>query len=182
MPQLPHGRCRLNGDLAAKPIGADASTLPRHRALRRGEANDFPAGAKERVIVLVSEETCQGDPAVAAKALAAKGITVHTVGFVVDSTARRRREGPKEMGASPGGERRPSTAMAGGESASGHACTSTPLQHAQSGRGSAGSFAYQQPRKVLIQISARWGPACFLAHSRNENARQRGGVLFLDSP
>ena len=53
-------------------------------------ASDFPAGAKERVIVLVSDgkETCQGDPVVAAKALAAKGITVHTVGFVVDTAAR----------------------------------------------------------------------------------------------
>jgi hypothetical protein len=53
-------------------------------------ANDFPADAKERVIVLVSDgkETCQGDPVVAAKALAAKGITVHTVGFVVDTAAR----------------------------------------------------------------------------------------------
>jgi len=53
-------------------------------------ANDFPADAKERVIVLVSDgkETCQGDPAVAAKALAVKGITVHTVGFVVDTAAR----------------------------------------------------------------------------------------------
>ena len=37
-------------------------------------ANDFPAEAKERVIVLVSDgkETCQGDPVVAAKALAGK--------------------------------------------------------------------------------------------------------------
>lgn len=53
-------------------------------------ANDFPADAKERVIVLVSDgkETCQGDPVVAAKALATKGITVHTVGFVVDTAAR----------------------------------------------------------------------------------------------
>jgi len=53
-------------------------------------ANDFPADAKERVIVLVSDgkETCQGDPAVAAKTLAGKGITVHTVGFVVDTAAR----------------------------------------------------------------------------------------------
>jgi hypothetical protein len=53
-------------------------------------ANDFPADAKERVIVLVSDgkETCQGDPAVAAKALAGKGITVHTVGFIVDTAAR----------------------------------------------------------------------------------------------
>lgn len=53
-------------------------------------ANDFPAGAKERVIVLVSDgkETCQGDPLVAAKGLAARGITVHTVGFIVDTAAR----------------------------------------------------------------------------------------------
>ena len=53
-------------------------------------ANDFPADAKERVIVLVSDgkETCQGDPVVAAKALAGKNITVHTVGFIVDTAAR----------------------------------------------------------------------------------------------
>jgi hypothetical protein len=53
-------------------------------------ANDFAPDAKERVIVLVSDgkETCQGDPVVAAKALAVKGITVHTVGFVVDTAAR----------------------------------------------------------------------------------------------
>ena len=53
-------------------------------------ANDFAADAKERVIVLVSDgkETCQGDPLVAAKAVAAKGITVHTVGFIVDTAAR----------------------------------------------------------------------------------------------
>jgi hypothetical protein len=52
--------------------------------------NDFPADAKERVIVLVSDgkETCQGDPVVAAKALAAKDITVHAVGFIVDTAAR----------------------------------------------------------------------------------------------
>jgi hypothetical protein len=53
-------------------------------------ANDFATDAKERVVVLVSDgkETCQGDPVVAAKALAAKGVTVHTVGFVVDTAAR----------------------------------------------------------------------------------------------
>lgn len=53
-------------------------------------ANDFPADAKERVIVLVSDgkETCRGDPVVAARALAAKKITVHTIGFVVDTAAR----------------------------------------------------------------------------------------------
>jgi len=53
-------------------------------------AGDFPADAKERTIVLVSDgkETCKGDPAVAAKALAGMGITVHTVGFIVDTAAR----------------------------------------------------------------------------------------------
>jgi hypothetical protein len=51
-------------------------------------ANDFPADAKERVIVLVSDgkETCAGDPVLAARAL--KNITVHTVGFIVDTAAR----------------------------------------------------------------------------------------------
>lgn len=53
-------------------------------------ANDFPPAAKERAIVLVSDgkETCKGDPVLAAKSLAAKGITVHTVGFIVDTAAR----------------------------------------------------------------------------------------------
>jgi hypothetical protein len=53
-------------------------------------ANDFPADAKERTIVLVSDgkETCQGDPVIAARALAGKNVTVHTVGFVVDTAAR----------------------------------------------------------------------------------------------
>lgn len=53
-------------------------------------ANDFPADAKERVVVLVSDgkETCRGDPVVAAKAFAGKEITIHTVGFIVDTAAR----------------------------------------------------------------------------------------------
>src|SRR4030095_6080328 len=53
-------------------------------------AGDFPEGAQQRVIVLVSDgkETCQGDPVVAAKALAAQKIVVHSVGFVVDTAAR----------------------------------------------------------------------------------------------
>jgi hypothetical protein len=52
--------------------------------------NDFPSDAKERVIVLVSDgkETCQGDPVLAAKALAGKRVTVHTIGFIVDTAAR----------------------------------------------------------------------------------------------
>lgn len=53
-------------------------------------AGEFPAAAKERVVVLVSDgkETCQGDPVVAARALASKGIVVHAVGFIVDTAAR----------------------------------------------------------------------------------------------
>ncbi|MFN0218183.1 MAG: vWA domain-containing protein, partial [Hyphomicrobium sp.] len=84
------------------PAGAsgDAITTTVDAALAQGytpiafsleqAANDFAADAKERVIVLVSDgkETCQGDPVVAAKALAAKGITAHTVGFIVDTAAR----------------------------------------------------------------------------------------------
>jgi hypothetical protein len=34
------------------------------------------------------KETCKGDPVIAAKALAGQKITVHTVGFVVDTAAR----------------------------------------------------------------------------------------------
>ena len=52
-------------------------------------AKEFPAG-KERAIVLVSDgkETCKGDPVLAARSLAGQGITVHTIGFVVDSAAK----------------------------------------------------------------------------------------------
>lgn len=82
-------------------------------------ATDFPADAKERVIVLVSDgkETCQGDPVVAAKALAAKGITVHAVGFVVDTAARgqlqaiARAAGGTYFDASPVGPELPDTLM-----------------------------------------------------------------------
>ena len=51
---------------------------------------DFPASAKERLMVLVSDgkETCKGDPLLAARGLATSGITIHTVGFVVDTAAR----------------------------------------------------------------------------------------------
>ena len=57
-------------------------------------ANDFAAGVKDRVIVLVSDgkETCKGDPVVTARALAARDITVHTIGFVVDSAAKMQLE------------------------------------------------------------------------------------------
>jgi hypothetical protein len=60
-------------------------------ALSLGQAaGDFAADAKERVIVLVSDgkETCSGDPTLAARELAGKGVTVHTVGFIVDKAAR----------------------------------------------------------------------------------------------
>jgi hypothetical protein len=62
---------------------------PIAHSLEQAQA-DFPANARERVIVLVSDgkETCRGDPLLAARALAAKGITIHTVGFVVDTAAR----------------------------------------------------------------------------------------------
>lgn len=58
-------------------------------------ANDFPQGAKERAIVLVSDgkETCKGDPVVTATNLAAKGIAVHTIGYAVDSAAKMQLEG-----------------------------------------------------------------------------------------
>lgn len=79
-----------SGAIAASVDGAKAQGYTPIAYSLGQAANDFPADAKERVIVLVSDgkETCQGDPVVAAKALAAKGITVHTVGFVVDTAAR----------------------------------------------------------------------------------------------
>ena len=40
------------------------------------------------MLVSDGKETCQGDPVLAARALAAKGITIHTVGFIVDTAAR----------------------------------------------------------------------------------------------
>ncbi len=79
-----------SGAIAATVDGAKAQGYTPIAYSLGQAANDFPADAKERVIVLVSDgkETCRGDPVVAAKALAAKGITVHTVGFVVDTAAR----------------------------------------------------------------------------------------------
>ena len=58
-------------------------------------AGDFPPSAKERAIVLVSDgkETCKGDPVVTAKALAARGIVVHAIGYAVDSAAKMQLEG-----------------------------------------------------------------------------------------
>lgn len=78
------------GPITASVDGAKAQGYTPIAYSLEQAANDFPADAKERVIVLVSDgkETCQGDPVVAAKALAGRGITVHTVGFVVDTAAR----------------------------------------------------------------------------------------------
>jgi von Willebrand factor type A domain len=78
------------GPITAAVDGAKAQGYTPIAISLEQAANDFPPDAKERVIVLVSDgkETCKGDPVVAAKALAAKGITVHTVGFVVDTAAR----------------------------------------------------------------------------------------------
>lgn len=79
-----------SGAIAASVDGAKAQgyTPIAHTLVQA--AGDFPPNAKERVIVLVSDgkETCKGDPSVAAKALPGKGITVHTIGFVVDTAAR----------------------------------------------------------------------------------------------
>ena len=88
---VPFGPAGSVGDAVAKAVD-DAKAqgyTPIAYSLQQA-ANDFPAAAKERVIVLVSDgkETCEGDPVLAAKALAAKGIVVHAVGFVVDTAAR----------------------------------------------------------------------------------------------
>jgi len=58
-------------------------------------AGDFPPAAKDRAIVLVSDgkETCKGDPVVTAKALGAKGVVIHTIGYAVDSAAKMQLEG-----------------------------------------------------------------------------------------
>ena len=88
---VPFGAASANADAIATQASAVKAQgyTPIAFALEQA-ANDFPADAKERIIVLVSDgkETCKGDPLVAAKALAGKGITVHTVGFIVDTAAR----------------------------------------------------------------------------------------------
>ena len=88
---VPFGPAGANGGSITTAVDAAKAQGYTPIAFSLGQAaNDFPAEAKERVIVLVSDgkETCQGDPVVAARALAAKGTTVHTVGFVVDTAAR----------------------------------------------------------------------------------------------
>jgi hypothetical protein len=88
---VPFGPASVSGAAITTTVDATKAQGYTPIAYSLGQAaNDFPGDARERVIVLVSDgkETCQGDPVVAAKALAAKGITVHTVGFVVDTAAR----------------------------------------------------------------------------------------------
>lgn len=88
---VPFGAASANSAPIAATVDAAKARGYTPIAYSLGQAaGDFPVGAKERVIVLVSDgkETCQGDPVVAARALAAKGVTVHTVGFVVDTAAR----------------------------------------------------------------------------------------------
>ncbi|MEO8486645.1 MAG: VWA domain-containing protein [Betaproteobacteria bacterium] len=90
-PAVPFGPASASGGAITSTVDGARAQGYTPIAYSLGQAvNDFAAGAKERVIVLVSDgkETCQGDPVLAAKALAAAGITVHTVGFVVDSAAR----------------------------------------------------------------------------------------------
>lgn len=88
---VPFGPADANGSAIVTAVdGAKAQGYtPIAHSLGQA-ADDFPASAKERVIVLVSDgkETCQGDPVLAAKTLAGKNITVHTVGFIVDTAAR----------------------------------------------------------------------------------------------
>jgi hypothetical protein len=88
---VPFGAASANADAIATQASAVKAQgyTPIAYSLEQA-ANDFPADAKERIIVLVSDgkETCKGDPVLTAKALAAKGITVHTVGFIVDTAAR----------------------------------------------------------------------------------------------
>lgn len=88
---VPFGAASANADaIAAQANGVKAQGYTPIAYSLEQAANDFPADAKERIIVLVSDgkETCKGDPVLAAKALAGKGITVHTVGFIVDTAAR----------------------------------------------------------------------------------------------
>jgi hypothetical protein len=93
---VPFGAASTNGGAITATVDGVRAQGYTPIAYSLGQAaNDFAPDAKERVIVLVSDgkETCQGDPLVAAKALAAKGITIHTVGFVVDTAARGQLQG-----------------------------------------------------------------------------------------
>jgi hypothetical protein len=103
--QSPKSEKNCRDSLLAVPFGSAATAGPETIAAARSAKaqgytpiafvlglalQDFPAPEGDRVVVLVSDgkETCEGDPCAAAKPLADAGITVHSVGFVVDSAAR----------------------------------------------------------------------------------------------
>jgi hypothetical protein len=88
---VPFGPAGSGGAAIAQAVdGAPAQGYTPIAMVLGEAAKDFPADAKERVVVLVSDgkETCAGDPTIAARALADAGIVVHTVGFIVDTAAR----------------------------------------------------------------------------------------------
>lgn len=89
---VPFGAASANASLIAAAVDAAPAQgytpIAQVLAQLRG---DFPADATEPTVVLVSDgkETCDGDPVLAARKLADAGITVHTVGFIVDTAARQ---------------------------------------------------------------------------------------------
>lgn len=88
---VPFAPASANGDRIASAVdGATAQGYTPIAYSLEQAASDFPGDAKDRIIVLVSDgkETCKGDPTIAAKALAGKGVTIHAVGFIVDTAAR----------------------------------------------------------------------------------------------
>jgi len=77
---------------ATRGIRAQGYT-PINHVLQLAAGDVGQEAAAERIVVLVSDgkETCEGDPCVTAKALAAADakLVVHTIGFGVDAAARR---------------------------------------------------------------------------------------------
>ena len=86
---VPFGAASANGSAITTNVdGAKAQgDTPIGYSLGQA-ANDFPAEAKERVIVLVSDGKELPGRSWWPRKAAAKGSTVHTVGFVVDTAAR----------------------------------------------------------------------------------------------
>ena len=93
VPLAPAGKAGADIQKAVDGVKAQGWT-PIAYALEQA-AGDFPTGAKERAIVLVSDgkETCKGDPVVTARALGGRGIVIHTIGYAVDSAAKMQLEG-----------------------------------------------------------------------------------------
>jgi len=86
---------------SARGIRAQGYT-PINRVLTLAAEDVAEEDSPERVVVLVSDgkETCEGDPCVSAKALAAADarLFVHTIGFGVDAAARRQLQCIATMG------------------------------------------------------------------------------------